>query len=122
MRFLANENFPLQSVKRLRAAGLGVAAVVEDSPGASDRQVLSRAEIEGRIILTFDSDYGELIYKLGHPAPAGVIYLRFVPDTPLEPAGIILHLLTVEGLILEGRFTVAERTRVRQRPLLRTTS
>jgi hypothetical protein len=43
MRFLANENFPLASVQRLREAGHDVVAVVEWRPGAADTEVLSRA-------------------------------------------------------------------------------
>ena len=121
MQFLANENFPLESVRVLRKAGHGVAAVIEDCPGAKDHEIMARAAREERIILTFDRDYGELIYRLRHPAPAGLIYLRFVPSTPREPAEIVLQLLTVEGLVPEGRFTVVERTQIRQRPLLRST-
>ncbi len=121
MRFLANENFPLESVRSLRAAGHDVAAVIEDSPGAKDHEVLARAAREECIILTFDRDYGELIHRLKHPAPAGLIYLRFAPATPNEPAELILQLLKVGSLLLEGRFTVVERTQIRQRPLLRST-
>jgi hypothetical protein len=33
MRFLANENFPLLSVRLLRQADLEIASVTEDSPG-----------------------------------------------------------------------------------------
>ena len=118
MQFLANENFPLVSVRRLRAAGQDVAAVIEDSPGAKDHEVLARAAREKRIIITFDRHYGELIYRLRQPAPAGIIFLRFAPSTPQEPAEFILQLLTVKSLVLEGRFTVVERTQFRQRPLL----
>jgi predicted nuclease of predicted toxin-antitoxin system len=64
MRFLANENFPLQSVRILRQADLEVASVTEDSPGIEDAEVLARAADEQRVILTFDRDYGELIYRL----------------------------------------------------------
>jgi hypothetical protein len=86
MHFLANENFPLESVRSLRTAGHDVAAVIEDSRGAKDHEVL-----------------------------------RFVPFTPQEPAEIVLQLLTIKGLVLEGRFTVVERTQIRQRPFLRST-
>ena len=54
MRFLANENFPLASVNLLREAGCEVAAVIQDSPGAKDSEVLKRAVTEQRIVLTFD--------------------------------------------------------------------
>ena len=43
MRFLANENFPLPSVRLLRLGGYDVASVTEDSPGIEDTEVLTRA-------------------------------------------------------------------------------
>jgi len=41
MDFLANENFPLFSIRILREAGHNVASVSEDSSGAKDFFVLS---------------------------------------------------------------------------------
>ncbi|MEG4306765.1 DUF5615 family PIN-like protein [Microcoleus sp. D3_18a_C4] len=116
MRFLANENFPLLSVQILRQAQLEVASVTEDSPGIEDSEVLARAADEERVILTFDRDYGELIYRLRLRSPRGVIYLRFRPHTPEEPASILLNLLQTEGLQFEERFTVVDRDQIRQRP------
>ncbi len=69
------------------------------------------------MILTFDRDDGELIYRLRLRSPRGVIYLRFRPHTPEEPASILLNLLKTEGLEFEQWFTVVERDRIRQRPL-----
>ncbi|BAY15814.1 hypothetical protein NIES21_16330 [Anabaenopsis circularis NIES-21] len=63
MRFLANENIPILSVVRLQDAGYDVAYGSEDAPGAEDSLVLERAVREEGIILTFDRDYGELIYS-----------------------------------------------------------
>ncbi len=117
MRFLANENFPLPSVRLLREAGYNIASVTEDSPGVEDTEVLTRAVNEQRVILTFDSDYGELIYRFRLPSPTGVIYLRFRPQTPEEPATLLLNLLQIEELQFEKRFTVVERSNIRQRPL-----
>ncbi|TAG57170.1 MAG: hypothetical protein EAZ28_18400 [Oscillatoriales cyanobacterium] len=107
MRFLANENFPLQRSLLLPR----ILARIEDS------EVLVRAADEQRVILTFDRDYGELIYRLRLRSPKGVIYLRFRPHTPEEPASILLNLLQIEGLQFEERFTVVDRDRIRQRPL-----
>ena len=53
---------------------------------------------EERVILTFDRDGGELIYRLLLRSPRGVIYLRFRPHRPEEPASILLNLLQTEGL------------------------
>ena len=41
MRFLANENFPLTSAKKLRTAGLDVTSVMQIMAGANDEQILS---------------------------------------------------------------------------------
>ena len=117
MRFLANENFPLESVRRLREARHEVLFAGESMPGTKDEEVLALAAREGRILLTFDRDYGELIYLRGMAAPLGVVHLRFVPLTPSHPAEIMLSLEQVAGLLLENRYTVVEPPRIRQRPL-----
>ena len=117
MRFLANENFPLGSIRGLRDAGHDVAAVGKDSPGAKDAAVLAPAVAETRIILTFDRDYGELIYRVGLPAPPGVVYFRFEPASPDEPAAALLSLLADGSVALECKLTVVEPAHVRQRPL-----
>jgi predicted nuclease of predicted toxin-antitoxin system len=117
MQLLANENFPLVSVQLLRQANYDIASITEDSPGIEDPEVLARAVDEQRIILTFDRDYGELIYRFRLPPPKGVIYLRFRPHTPEEPAAILLDLFQTEGFQIDGRFTIIERDRIRQRPL-----
>jgi predicted nuclease of predicted toxin-antitoxin system len=51
MRFLANENFPLASVNLLQRAGYEIAAIIQDSPGAKDAEILTRAVNEQRIVL-----------------------------------------------------------------------
>ena len=114
MKFLANENFPLASVRALRNIGLDVVSVEEESPGIPDEEVLRRARDDNRIIVTFDRDYGELVFHRRLSAPAGVLYLRFHPKSPLEAAEYVAG-LTAGGMELEGRFTTADRDRVRQR-------
>ena len=117
MRFLANENFPVSSIKKLRQAGIDIDAIIEMMPGAKDQQVLDSAYKTGRIILTFDRDYGELIFRHELPVPAGVVYFRYAPSTPEEPAEYLLKLLAKDNIVLVGRFTVARQDQLRQRPL-----
>ncbi|MBM3181925.1 MAG: hypothetical protein FJZ86_16475 [Chloroflexi bacterium] len=117
MKFLANENFPLTSVRLLREAGYAVVSISEDMAGVKDSVVLSHAVSEKMIVLTFDRDYGDLIYKLRLPVPLGVVYFRSDPVSPREPYERVLDLFQIEGLSLEGKFTVVDRQRVRQRPL-----
>jgi len=117
MRFLADENYPLPSVRRLRVQGHDVAAVILDAPGVSDEQVLKRAVQEGRIILTFDRDFGRLLFRSKLLPPIGIIYFRFHPASPEEPADLLLLLLAAGEISLTGQLTVVERQHVRQRPL-----
>jgi len=117
MRFLANENVPVPTIRYLRTKGYDVVAIIEDSPGIKDYEVLARAVNEQRIILTFDRDYGDLIFKRGLPAPTGLVYFRFAPVTPIEPAEYLLRLLHIEELKLEEKFTTVRRDQIRQRPL-----
>lgn len=116
MRLLANENIPLATVEALREAGEDVLSVTEDSPGASDEVVIRWARQEGRIVVTFDRDYGELVFHHRLPPPAGVLYMRFEPESPIEPAAVIAR-LKEDGVELEGHFTVVNRDGIRQRPI-----
>ena len=117
MRLLANENFPLVSVQLLRQAGFDIASITEDSPGIEDSEVLARAVDEQRIILTFDRDYSELIYRCRLSPPKGVINLRLRPHRPAGPAAILLNLFKTEELQIEGWFTIIGSDRINQCPL-----
>lgn len=117
MDFLANENFPLLSIRVLRNAGHNVAGVIEETRGAKDLDILKRAHGEKRIVLTFDRDYGELIFQHRSFIPLGVVYFRFDPSTPEEPAKILLKILEEGKVSVLGKFTVVERGGIRQRTL-----
>jgi predicted nuclease of predicted toxin-antitoxin system len=117
MIFLANENFPFPSIRLLRDSSYRVISIIEEMPGVKDRDVLKKANQENLIILTFDRDYGELIYRYNLPVPYGLLYFRFDPDTPEEPAIILLNILHENHLPLISMFTTVERDRIRQRPL-----
>jgi len=117
MDFLANENFPLLSARLLREAGHRVVSIIQEAPGSKDEDVLKRAHTESLIILTFDRDYGELIYRHQALPPAGVVYFRFAPATPSEPAEILLNVMDKADLSVIGKFTIVERNRIRQRSL-----
>lgn len=114
MRFPANENFPDPSMLLLRAAGHDVKSVRTDHPGIPDPLVISLAQAEDRIILIFDKDYGELIFKGGIASPPVVLFLRYRGRDPKAAAALIQDALAA-GTVLEGRFTVIEEEGIRQR-------
>lgn len=117
MHLLLNENIPLSSALVLREAGHDVSAITERCPGIADAVVMQIAHDEQRIIVTFDRDYGELVFRRKLPLPAGVLYLRFSPRFPREPGEYIGRIIA-SGIGLEGRFTTGYRDQVRQRPLM----
>jgi len=59
VRVLADENVPKKAVEALRERGHDVLWVAEVAPGSKDEEVLALAIREGRILLTFDKDFGE---------------------------------------------------------------
>src|SRR5258708_39167215 len=63
MRFLADENVSRFVVEQLRAAGFDVTAIGATSSGVSDAAVLATAKREGRILITEDRDFGELVVR-----------------------------------------------------------
>lgn len=118
MRFLANENIPLLVVKSLADEGFDITSATLACQGAPDEQVLELATMENRIVLTFDKDYGYLVFRKQQPAPAGVVFLRFPPRS-VEYIHDRLSRILAGGLPLSGRFTVASESRVRSIPLRR---
>jgi len=115
VKLLANENFPLPAILLLRNLGYDISSIGEDYPGVSDEYVMKVAETEQRVIITFDRDYGELIYKHNYKPQKGVVYLRLEKYAPEEP-GFIVHKLFEEYKIdTERTLTVFDGLMVRQR-------
>jgi len=106
LRILANENVPGPAIEALRAAGHDVVWGVEGPRGLEDPVVLKRAQAEARIVITFDKDFGELVYRGGTEASAGVVLFRITTRSPKETADRILRELTAHGDELPGHFTV----------------
>lgn len=117
MRLLADENVPLESVRALRTAGHDVFAVQESTAGAADELLLERAGVEGRLVVTFDRDFGELAARHGRPAPSGILLIRLVPRDAQEVTELLLSLLARSDVRWPGQLTVVDRVQLRQRPL-----
>lgn len=115
--FLANENISRTTVELLRRAGHDVKWVSESIPSVDDEFILLLASSEQRIIITFDSDYGELIYRRRKLPPFGVIYLRLKSDDPALPANLILKHMAITPDNFEGKFAVLSEQALRLRPL-----
>ena len=88
----------------------------EIAPGISDLTVLSRAQTEGRLLLTFDKDFGELVYRLGVDASAGVVLFRIPQPSAAVVADRICAILATRT-DWEGHYSVVDDTTIRMRAL-----
>ncbi len=116
MKFLANENFPFDAVQSLRKQGHNVVWIRTESPGISDPEVLSRAQIENRILLTFDKDFGELAFRSKLPATTGIILFRFKASSSQAIAEKVLTAIALRD-DWAGHFSVIEEDKIRMRVL-----
>ena len=92
MKLLANENFPLASVQLLSNADFDIKSIGTDNPSIKDPEVIQIAVDEERTIITFDKDYGELIFKHGYRPEARVIFLRVLDVNPEVPGKFLLDI------------------------------
>jgi predicted nuclease of predicted toxin-antitoxin system len=115
MKLLANENFPLASVHILERAGYDIKFIGIECPSVSDEEVLQLAISEERMVITFDRDYGELVFRYGYRPESGVIYLRFQFFTPEYPGNYLQELFQHSDLKFENTFTVIDNISLRQR-------
>ncbi len=118
VRLLLNENFPSPSVTALRQLGHDVLWIKEGLAGSTDAIVMQVAVREQRWVVTFDRDYGDLVFNRRLPPPPAIILLREPRYRPSEPAQWIHALLRIPERV-QGQFVVfSRRGAIRSRPLL----
>ncbi|HVW08239.1 MAG TPA: DUF5615 family PIN-like protein [Bryobacteraceae bacterium] len=115
MKFLADENFPLLAIAGLRERGFDVTSIVETTRGISDEDVAAICARDQRVLLTFDKDFGELVFRRGVAGGCSIVLLRIEPD-PVQVTALITSLVHRE-ILKAGIFCVLTRDRVRVRPL-----
>lgn len=118
LRILADENIPKEAVDVLRHLGHDVVWIRNLSPGTSDEAILSQAQTENRIVVTFDKDFGELAFRWGLPASSGIILFRITISGPSQTFAIMLSALQSRSDWM-GYFSVIEENRIRMTPLLK---
>ena len=104
MRILADENVHAGVVAGLRKRGHVVEWLAESTPGTPDDAILARADIGSWVLLTYDRDFGDLIFHRGMPCPAGIIYSRLErpkPDVLLKRLDALM-----EAGVIPGQFIV----------------
>jgi predicted nuclease of predicted toxin-antitoxin system len=114
LKFLLDVNVGTTVAAAIAGEGHDVVRVALLAPRAEDRDILRWAVEQGRILVSCDSDFTDLIYGDGAFPPPGVIYIRYEPAEIEDLVPRILPLLDAETL--GGHIIVVGRDETRRRP------
>ena len=121
LRIIANENVSGTVIRELRKRGHDVVSVKESMRSERDPVILARAQVEKRLVVTHDKEFGELAFRFGLPAGCGVILFRLTgADSNADNRRALDVLESREDW--GGYFSVVTDDRIRMRPLPATTS
>jgi hypothetical protein len=90
--------------------------IAESSPGADDETVLVSALTDGRVLLTFDKDFGEMAFRQGKTAACGIVLFRPRIRSPAYVMAFVASVLT-QAVSWDGNFSVAQEGKLRVVPL-----
>lgn len=116
MRWLADECVHAPVVAGLRADGHDVIYATETAGQTRDDNLAEEALRAGRILLTEDKDFGELVFRQRRPA-SGTVLLRFPAARRSMKLARLKATIEEHGEALYRAFTVVEESRARSRPL-----
>ena len=116
MKLIVDEGVDKPIVDYLRTLGYDIYYVLEMLPGLSDQEVLSLANNERRVLMTMDTDFGELVFRLKEVS-SGVLLLRIAGLDSIQKQRITEKVLRNYAEQIEGNFTVVTKDSVRIRKL-----
>ena len=115
LRFLVDVNVGLAVADSLRDSGHDVDFVGDLDSCMPDLDILSLAHGDQRIILTMDTDFGELVHRSQQPH-AGVLLLRMPGADRNQKIRIVQEIVSRYADQLPGQFCVYRQGRLRIRP------
>ena len=63
IKYIADENIPLVVVTELKKKGLDIESTSETKRGLTDSEILKLAYEKNKIVITFDKDFGQLVFR-----------------------------------------------------------
>ena len=118
MKFLADENIHAEVVSWLRSRGLDVLYAAESHASRADEELLTIARNEGRILVTDDKDFGELVFHR-KAVSRGVVLIRLDADSIVERLQRLAQVWADVEAQAEDKFIVVSQRKVRVRGVLR---
>jgi predicted nuclease of predicted toxin-antitoxin system len=121
LKFLVDESISARVAQLLRTEGRDAVHVSElDLLGAADTEVMQAAAEAERVVVSADTDFGELRALGRHPGPS-LVLLRRSPHRPERQTEIILASLAEieESLTVGAVVTLTpDRARIRLLPII----
>lgn len=105
MRLVADESVDGPIVDALREAGHLVDYVAELDAGIADSDVLDLAHTKGAVLVTADSDFGELVFRQGR-AHRGVLLLRLSGLAETDKVRLVRSVAEEHGDEMPSSFSV----------------
>ena len=116
MKFLIDECMDDDVTAWLKQRGYDVIAVVDSMAGSSDDAVLKFAEETNRILITLDSDFGELIFSY-RALHNGVILIRLRYASAENVIAVLKSLFDTQADEIQGNFITLTEASPRIVPL-----
>jgi predicted nuclease of predicted toxin-antitoxin system len=114
LRFLLDVNVGTRIAAALSSAGHDVVRMALTNATAEDGDILTLAVDSDRILVTYDRDFGELVFARAAATPPAIIYLRY-RSRDVDVA--LARLLTVlEFETLKNHLTVIDERHIRRSP------
>lgn len=120
VKFLIDECLPRLLAIQLCAAGHDAVSVVGlGLAGASDQVVMEAAREQGRVLVSADTDFGELLARSNERRPSLVLYRGEEVDPEVLALTLLANLKQIEEPLVAGAIVVVldDRIRVRHLPL-----
>jgi predicted nuclease of predicted toxin-antitoxin system len=116
MKFFIDENVSRRIAERLERDGHLIIYCQDVAHGAQDVDVLALALAQSAIVITEDSDFGDLVMHQHLPS-AGVLLLRLSGMARSHQPDYVAQTIAAHAATIPNSFTVATRSSVRTRSL-----
>lgn len=116
MNILADENIDAAMIDWLRRTEHDVQWAAESLPSEMDLALLDCALQAGRILLTRDRDFGELVYREGR-LTSGIVLIRIRAKNQWERLTVFQRFWPQIEVQAQNHFLVVSNHQVRVRPL-----